>query len=84
MGQKNLKVVEMGAGPNLIDHSIRSILLSGCRMSLCSVLASGPGKFHLEEARGLLSNIFLNRRFHWEEVAIWLSVFQGRRERLLD
>lgn len=68
----------MGAGPNLIDHSIRSILLSGCRMSLCSVLASGPGKFHLEEAWGLLSNIFLNRRFHWEECGNLVKCLPGK------
>lgn len=36
-------------------------------MGLYSVLASGPGKFQLEEAWELVSNIFLNRRCHWEE-----------------
>lgn len=51
---------------------------SGCRMGLYSILASGPGKFHLEEARGLASKIFLNRRYHWEECSNLFKCLPGK------
>lgn len=82
---QGINFVGTGTGANLIDHSIRSMFLHVMKR-----LQNGPiqclglwtGKFHLEEAWGLVLNIFLNRGCHWEECGN-LSVFQGRRERLL-
>lgn len=45
---------------------------------MSNVLASGRGKFHLEEVWGLVSNIFLNRRFHWEECGNLFKCLAGK------